>query len=96
VVLFFEVALLELLFPGHGEIAASYRLRERSAALYDYRDHPSAEAKAKLDDELRLMHQHEDWKGYVALSVFLAVNGIWIYFYLRRPNTALEPTATAP
>src|ERR1019366_4013940 len=88
-VLFLEIALLEVLFPGHGEIAASYRLQERSAAVYDYRDHPSAETKAKLQEELHLMHKHEDWKGYLALGVFFAVNGVWIYFYFRgrrRPN----------
>ena len=98
-VLFLEIALLEVLFPGHGEIAASYRLQERSAAVYDYRDHPSAETKAKLQEELHLMHKHEDWKGYLALGVFSAVNGVWIYLYFRgrrRPNKSLQATAATP
>ncbi len=82
-VLFLEVVLLEMLFPGHGEIATSYRLHERSAAVYDYQDHPSVETKTKFQEELRLMHKHEDWKAYLALIVFCAVNGVWIYFYLR-------------
>jgi hypothetical protein len=94
-VLFLEIVLLEVLFPEHGEIAASYRLQERSAAVYDYRDHPSAETKAKLREELHLMHKHEDWKGYLALGVFFAVNGVWIYFYFRGRRRPIKSLATA-
>ena len=93
--LFLELVVLqsgsELLFGrSHGMIAdARYRRAERLAAYLDYREHPSPETKVKLDEELRLMHKHEDWKGYLRLGVFVAVNGVWIYFYVRgrrRPN----------
>jgi len=99
--LFLELVFLALAFGyGHGQIVDTvYRRQERLAALIDYHQHPSPETKARFQDELRLMHKHEDWKAYLAVGSFLVINGVWIYFYFRgrrRPNTALEPTPTAP
>jgi hypothetical protein len=86
--LFLELALLSILFPGNGNV--SYRRAERDAAFSNYENHSSLEAKAKVQDELRLMRKHEAWKAYPFLGLFVAANGVWIYFYFRgrrQPNT---------
>jgi hypothetical protein len=103
--LFLELVVLEIgseiLFGmSHGMMAdARYRRSERLAAFFDYHEHPSPETKAKFQEEMRLMHKHEDWKAYLAIGLFVVVNGVWIYYFFRgrrRPNTALDPTPTAP
>jgi hypothetical protein len=38
---------------------------------------------ARFQEELRLMHGHEDWKIYLAISLFFALNGAWIYYYFQ-------------
>ena len=83
------VLVFELIFVGtytpypHGEIVdVRYRGKERTTAYMDYRLHPSPETEAKFHEELRLMHKHEDWKGYAALGILVAVNigGIYLLF----------------
>jgi hypothetical protein len=75
----------ELIFGlGHGQIADTrYRQKERVAAWIDDLNRPSPETKAKFREELRLMHKHEDWKMSLAVGVFFAINGVWIYYYFR-------------
>jgi len=87
-VLYLELAVLQvgsvIIFgPSHDPIGARYRHKERLAAYFDSRYHPSPETKAAFEEELRLMHKHEYWKGYLALGLFFAINGVWIYYYLR-------------
>ena len=66
--LFLEIAILEFgpeVFGArsHGMMAdAQYRRKERLAAYFDYQQHPSPESKAMFQEEMRLMHKHEDWK----------------------------------
>jgi hypothetical protein len=87
--LFLELIVLQLgsaLFfgLGHGQILDThYRQKERVAAFIENIQHPSLEAKAKLQEELSLMRKHEDWKTYLGISLFFAINGIWIYYYFR-------------
>jgi hypothetical protein len=76
----------ELIFVGtynpypHGEIVdVRYRGKERTTAYMDYRLHSSPETEAKFHEELRLMHKHEDWKGYAALGFLIALNIGGIY-----------------
>lgn len=81
----------ELFFGlGHGQIVDTrYRNKERVAALFENIRHPSPETKAKLQEEISLMHKHEDWKTYLGIALFFAINAIWIYYYFRekrRPN----------
>jgi hypothetical protein len=83
----------ELIFLGtynpypHGEMVdVHYRGHERLAAWFDYHQHPSPTSKATLDDEMRLMHRHEDWKGYVALGLIVVANVAGIYYFLRCEN----------
>jgi hypothetical protein len=80
----------ELIFVGtfnpypHGEIHdVRYRQHERVAAMIDYRLHPSPASEATFHEELRLMHKHEDWKGYAALGLLVALNVVGIYFFLK-------------
>ena len=98
VALFVELVVLqfgsELLFGmSHGMIVdVRYRRAERLAAFRDSIEHPSPATKAAFQEELRLMHKHEDWKWELALGLFIVINGVWIYYYFRRrPNTALGP-----
>jgi hypothetical protein len=85
------VVILEFLFVTmfcnpypHGMIAdVSYRHTERLVALRDYMEHHSADTRAAYDRELALMHQHEDWKGYLALGLLVAANVAAVYFFLR-------------
>ena len=68
----------------HGEIVdVRYRGKERITAYMDYRLHPSPETEAKFHEELRLMHKHEDWKGYAALGVLVALNIGGIYLLMK-------------
>lgn len=91
--LFLELAVLqfgsEIIFgPGHGQIVDTrYRQKERVAAFSDYEYHRSPETTARFQEELRLMHKHEDWKMYLVMGVFFAVNGVWIYYYFRHGKT---------
>ena len=103
--LYLEVAVLQLgsviLFgPGHGQIVDTrYRQKERVAAFNDYEYHRSPETTARFQEELRLMHKHEDWKMYLAIGLYFAINGVWIYYFFRgslRHEAALKPTATTP
>ena len=85
------VVIIEFLFVAmfcnpypHGMIAdVSYRHTERFVALRDYMEHHTADTRAAYDRELALMHSHEDWKGYLALSLLLAANVAAVYFFLR-------------
>ena len=68
----------------HGMIAdVRYRHAKRLTTLRDYVEHHSADTRAAYDHELALMHSHEDWKGYSALGLLVAINGAVIYFFLR-------------
>ena len=80
----------ELIFVGtynpypHGEIVdVRYRGKERMTAYMDYRLHPSPGTEAKFREEQRLMHKHEDWKGYTALGFLVALNIGGIYLLLK-------------
>jgi hypothetical protein len=94
-----EVAVLEIgsefIFGlRHGMIVDSpYRREERLAALTDSLQHPSPETKARFQEELRLMHKHEDWKAYLGVGLFFAINAVWIFYYFRgvRSSTAPKP-----
>jgi hypothetical protein len=88
-VLFLELVILEvgsefLFGMSHGQIMdAKYRQKERVTAFKDYLNNRSPATETKFHEELRLMHKHEDWKMYLAISLFVATNGIWIWFYFR-------------
>ena len=60
-----------------------YRNQERSAAWIDSRQHPSPQTEAKFQEELRLMHEHEDWKFHSALVALVVFNVVGIYLFLR-------------
>ena len=78
----------DMFYHGHGPIADTrYRQKERLAAYFDSREHPSPESKAKYQEELRLMHGHEDWKVYVALGCFITFNGVGIYYYCHHGHS---------
>jgi hypothetical protein len=83
--LWFELMLLISYQPyPRGEVLeVSYRQKERVAAMMDYRFHPSPTTNAKYQDELRLMHEHEDWKGHAALGFLVVVNVFGIYLLMR-------------
>ena len=87
----FELILYVTYIPyPHGEIHdVRYRQHERETAMFDYRLHPSPATEATFHEELRLMHKHEDWKGYLALGLIVAANVAGIYCLLRydKPNT---------
>jgi hypothetical protein len=78
----------EILFRNsHGEMVdTSFRRHERIAAFFDYHEHPSSATKATFDNEMRLMHRHNDWKLYLALSLFVVINGVAIYHYWNHGN----------
>jgi hypothetical protein len=75
----------ELLFGrSHGMMAdTQYRRKERLEAFVDYHHHPSPESKATFQEEMRLMHKHEDWKLELTLGLFVILNGVGIYYYFR-------------
>jgi hypothetical protein len=65
------------------------------AAFRDSKIQPSPETKARFQEELQLMHKHEDWKQYLAIGLFIAANAVWIYYYFRggkSPNKSPKPT----
>ena len=83
----------ELIFVGtcnpypHGmSHDVRYRNQERLSAWIDSRQHPSPETEAKFREELRLMHDHEDWKIHTALGALVVVNVVGIYLFLRYGN----------
>jgi hypothetical protein len=83
----FELIVLEfgsnMVFRSHGMMAdAKYRREERLAAFWNYQEHPSPATKGAFQEELRLMHNHEDWKWQTALILFAVINGTWIIYYL--------------
>ena len=83
----FEFGSLIIFGPGHGQIVDTrYRQKERIAAFNDYEYHRSPENTARFQEELRLMHKHEDWKLYLALGLFVVVNGAGIYYYWNYGN----------
>ncbi|HEY1719425.1 MAG TPA: hypothetical protein VGH42_14190 [Verrucomicrobiae bacterium] len=90
--LFLELVVLEiggeLLFGmSHGAMVDTrFHRQERIAAFEEYHDHPSAATKATFDEEMRLMHKHEDWKLYLRLGLFVVVNGIGIFYYWNYGN----------
>jgi hypothetical protein len=98
-VLFLELAILQFSSGlSHGMIVdTEYRRHERLEALRDSKLHPSPETEARFQEELRLMHKHEDWKEYLEVGSFFAFNAIWIYYYFRggRSNTASKPPVIA-
>ena len=68
----------------HGEIfAVQYRNQERYAAWNNSIFHPSPTTKAAFQEEMRLMHKHEDWKTYVALGFLGVLNVVGIYYFLN-------------
>ena len=83
--------ILEVLFLAlfcnpypHGEaFDVRFRHRERVLAFADYVEHRSPDTKATWEQELRLMHDHEDWKMYLALSLLVAINGAAVYLFWR-------------
>lgn len=92
--LFLEIAIFQFgpeFFWGrsHGMMAdAQYRRSERLAAYREYHQHPSPETKDAFNEEMRLMHKHEDWKWESALGLFVVFNGVGIYYYLRHEHRA--------
>ena len=92
VALILELVLLEfgseLLFGmSHGMMAdARYRRVERLAAFRDSIEHPSPATKAAFQDEMRLMHRHEDWKWQLVLGILVVINGVGIYYYFRHDH----------
>ena len=86
--------ILEFLFLAffcnpwpHGEMGdVRFRHQERLTAFFDYHYHPSPTAKATFDEEMRLMHRHEDWKVYLALGLIVVANGAGIYYFLSYGN----------
>lgn len=67
-----------------------YRNKERLIALIMYTHNTSPSTKAIYEEELRLMHKHEDWKKYVALGLMAILNGIGIFYFLREPNRGVR------
>jgi hypothetical protein len=57
-----------------------YRRHEREAALIDHSLHPSSATEARFQEELRLMHKHEDWKIYAMLGLLVALK--WVAFII--------------
>jgi hypothetical protein len=90
-VLFLELVLLEfgseLIFGlSHGIIIdTKYRQEQRIKAFENYLDHPSPTTKAAFQEEVRLMHKHEDWKWELGYASWILLNSIWIYYYFRMP-----------
>jgi hypothetical protein len=84
-ILVFELIIVGSYNPyPHGEMVdVRYRGRERTEAWMDYRLHPSPGSEARFHEELRLMHKHEDWKGYAALGLLVALNIGGFYFLLK-------------
>lgn len=79
----------------HGEKAeVKVRRRERIAAFFDYSQNPSLTTKATFDEEIRLMHRHEDWKIYFAGALLVAAKVISIYLFWihenRKPRQSLD------
>ncbi len=97
---FLQIGSVMIFGAGHGQIVDTrYRQKERVAAFNDYVYHRSPEATARFREELRLMHKHEDWKMYLAIGLFFASNGVWIYYYFRGkrvPGNLLQATAATP
>jgi hypothetical protein len=61
----------------------SYRRHERTEAFFDYVQHKSPATTATWQQELGLLHRHEDWKGYLASGLLIATNVAAIYFFLH-------------
>ena len=78
----------EMLFGmSHGAMVDTpFRRHERLAAFREYQELPSPATKAAFNEEMRLMHKHEDWKLYLGLSIFLVLNGAGIYYYWNHGN----------
>jgi hypothetical protein len=70
-------------YPHGMSNQVSFRHAERSTAWLDSRQHPSPASEARFQDELRLMHEHEDWKIHTALGVLVVLNVAGIYLLLR-------------
>ena len=92
-VLGFELIFVAVFNPyPHGEaFDVRFRHAERVAAFMERTTHPSPESEARWRDELKLMHDHEDWKMHLALGLLVVVNGAAIYLFLRyekRPRVA--------
>ncbi|MGC9943236.1 MAG: hypothetical protein ABSE48_15510 [Verrucomicrobiota bacterium] len=88
-VLFLELVILEvgeeLLFGrSHGAMAdVVFRRHERLDAFNDWHTNPSPATKSRFDEEMRLMHKHEEWKYEVAWGLFVVLNGVGIYYYFH-------------
>jgi len=90
---------VELIFLGtsssswpHGEMAdVRFRHKERIEAFFAYTQNPSPATKATFEGEMRLMHQHEDWKIPLAQALIIAANVTAIYCFwnygTRKPVT---------
>jgi len=83
--LFFEMYFVGTFQPyPHGEIfAVQYRNQERYSAWTNSAFHPSSTTKAVLQEEIRLMHKHEDWKWDLALGLLVVINAVGIYYFLK-------------
>ena len=67
-------------------VDVSFRRHERLASFADYNFHPSPATKAKFDEEMKLLNKHEECKLYLALIIFVIVNGVGIYYYWNDGN----------
>jgi hypothetical protein len=82
IALFLEFLLIPASPWPHGEMGSvRYRHQERFAAFIDYRQHPSPATKATFDEEMRLLHEHEDWRPYLEWSLIMLANGACIYYF---------------
>jgi hypothetical protein len=67
----------------HGEaFDTRYRHKERLEAFMDWSLHPSPTSRATWEQELKLLHHHEDWKMYVILGLLVTLNGMAIYYII--------------
>lgn len=74
-------------YPNKEIFTVLYRKEERLAANRAYADNPSLITKGAYLRELRLMHQHEDWKRYPILGVLVVANVIGIRIFMRCGKT---------
>ena len=83
--MFLELVFIQAVSPiSHGmAFDTQYRHTERIIVFKDYAQHPSPETKARWQQELSLMHKHEDWKWELKLALFVAANGFGFYWYFR-------------
>ena len=73
----------------HGDIVdISYRQKERLAAFWDDKQHPSPDAHAKLLVELKQMRRYELVMMILKGSALLTVDAFGIYYLMRHERPA--------